>query len=252
MRPGSNLQPRTLDLAATVRQTSEAMPQRWLFLPINASNVRLMTLFGLWETTSMAEATLETWLSAAEGDARGFWLPSILGELIPGLVVWGQYAAAATIDSQAAREYFSRNSLDHTSLAWVGSAYSWGGGRMADAWPAAPDAAAYSRARVSEANTLLISGALDTATPPQAATNELLPYLPNGHQVVLQGFGHISSFFEEQPQGGTRLIKIFFATGQVDDSLYTPQTVNFAPAHTQRLRSASCISVGPTVRHVGI
>ena len=33
--------------------------------------------------------------------------------------------------------------------------------------------------------TLLIGGELDFATPPQKATRELLPHLPNGHEVVL-------------------------------------------------------------------
>jgi hypothetical protein len=66
----------------------------------------------------------------------------------------------------------------------------------------------------------------------QAATKELLPYLPNGHQVVLAAHGHISSFFTEQPEAGTRLINAFLASGEVDDSHYQPQTVDFAPATT--------------------
>jgi hypothetical protein len=78
----------------------------------------------------------------------------------------------------------------------------------------------------------LISGALDTSTPPQAATRELLPYLPNGHQVVLPGVGHIASFFTEQPEAGTSLITTFFASGRVDASRYRPQRVDLAPATT--------------------
>lgn len=103
---------------------------------------------------------------------------------------------------------------------------------MADAWPTAPDEAAYSRARTSEVETLLIGGALDTSTPPQVATKELLPYLPDGHQVVLPNVGHSASFFAEQPEAGSRLINTFFATGQVDDSLYTPPKIDFTPGLT--------------------
>jgi len=80
--------------------------------------------------------------------------------------------------------------------------------------------------------TLLISGALDSATPPQVTTKELLPYLPNGHQVVLPAFGHVGSFYQEQSEAGTRLINTFFASGQVDESLYMQQTVDFTPATT--------------------
>jgi hypothetical protein len=77
--------------------------------------------------------------------------------------------------------------------------------------------------------TLLIGGELDFATPPQVATKELLPHLPNGHQVVLAGMGHSTSFWTEQPEAGSRLINTFFDSGRVDDSLYKPSRVDFAP-----------------------
>jgi hypothetical protein len=67
-------------------------------------------------------------------------------------------------------------------------------------------------------------------TPPQRATEELLPHLPNGREVVLDGIGHNFSFWSEQPEAGTRLITTFLASGQVDDSLYTPQPVTFTPS----------------------
>jgi hypothetical protein len=65
------------------------------------------------------------------------------------------------------------------------------------------------------------------------ATTELLPYLPNGNQGVLPGFGHSTSFWTEQPEAGTQLINSFFASGRVDDSHYEPQQVDFTPEVTQ-------------------
>jgi hypothetical protein len=87
--------------------------------------------------------------------------------------------------------------------------------------------------RTSQVQTLLIGGALDFATPPQVATKQLLPYLPNGRQVVLPGFGHSTSFWTEQPDAGSRLINTFFDNGRVDESLYKPQRVDFTPDVTQ-------------------
>ena len=55
----------------------------------------------------------------------------------------------------------------------------------------------------SNVETLLIGGALDFATPPQDATRELLPHLPNGHQVVLPDFGHTDDFWSYQPAPAT-------------------------------------------------
>ncbi len=158
---------------------------------------------------------------------------SLFADLFPIPFVWGQYAAAGTVDAEAARDYFSSGGQERDSnLGYAETAFVWGGGRLADAWPAAPDAGEYSRVRTSEVETLLIGGALDFATPPQVATKELLPYLPNGHEVVLPAFGHSTSFWTEQPEAGTRLINTFFDSGRVDDSLYKPASVDFTPGTT--------------------
>ena len=223
---------RTDDLAASMRRIAANMPDRWFLLPIKKSNVQVATFFNLIAPNDLMAATLDAWLSAGEGDPSGFWFMSTFGDLFISPFVWGQYAAGAMVDAQAARDYFSAGVEDRTNLGWFGSAYSWGGGRLADSWPVPKEADAYSRVRPSAAETLLISGALDIATPPQLATKELLPYLPNGHQVVLPGVGHIASFFENQPQAGAHLINTFFATGQVDDSMFQPRTLDFTPSTT--------------------
>jgi hypothetical protein len=60
----------------------------------------------------------------------------------------------------------------------------------------------------------------------------LLPHLPNGHQVVLPGFGHTIDFWNVQPTAGSRLVNAFLDSGKVDDSLYTDRDVDFTPATT--------------------
>ncbi len=230
---------RTDDLAATMRRTVADMPDRWLFLPIKDANVRVVSLFGLIDSTAAASPTpapmtLDAWLAAAEGDASGFWFTSVFGDLMyPELFVRGQYAAAAMLDAQAARDYFAGGHGDLSNLGRAATAFTWGGGgELADSWPAAPDEDTYSRVRTSEVETLLIGGELDPMAPPQVATTQLLPSLPNGHQVVLPGFGHTPTVFGEQPEAGSRLINTFFDSGQVDDSLYVPASIDFTPSMT--------------------
>jgi pimeloyl-ACP methyl ester carboxylesterase len=229
---------RTDDLAALISGTD--VPEHWFFLPIKDSSVPVASYFGLMETTAESAPlngpmTLASWLSAADDDASGFWFQSLLGDLaFPALGVWGDYAAVATIDARASRTYFSSGEQgDNSNLGYAATAFIWGGGQLADAWPAGPDDDEYDVVRPSNVETLLISGELDFATPPQAATEELLPSLPNGHQVVLPGFGHSSSIWTEQQAAGTRLINAFLSTGRVDDSLYEPQPVDFTPEVTQ-------------------
>ncbi len=229
---------RTHDLAASIRRTAAAMPERWLFLPIKKGNVRAASFFGLMESTSVgaqpsAPMTLDSWLSAAEGDASGFWFQSLIVDVLsPDAFVWGEYYAAGSLDAQAARDYFSSGKQERGSIGYAGSAFAWGGGRMADAWPAVSDADAYSQVRTSPVETLLIGGELDTSTPPQFAATELLPYLPSGHQVVLPRLGHTASFFAEQPEAGSWLINAYFDSGRVDDSLYRPEKIDFKPGIT--------------------
>jgi pimeloyl-ACP methyl ester carboxylesterase len=230
---------RTDDLAASMRRTAADMPDRWFFLPIKAGNVRVASFLGLMESSPEASPfaaplILDSWLSAADGDASGFWLASVIGDLMfPRSFVWGQYAGFGRPDVRAAREYFSSAGQGRASnLGYAATAFVWGGGRLADGWPAAPDDGDYSRVRTSNVETLLVGGALDFSTPPQAATKELLPYLPNGHEVVLPGLGHTGSFFAVQPEAGSRLVNTFLDSGRVDDSLYTRAKVDFTPEVT--------------------
>ncbi len=231
---------RTDDLAASMTQTAAHIPDRWGFLPIDGGNVRLASFFGLMESTSeaaplSAPITLGSWLSAAEGDASGFWFMSLVSKLaFPEAFIWGDVGAASRADAAVAESYFS--SGEHRMESILGNPateFIWAGGRMLDAWPANPSDNQYSRVRTSKVETLLIGGTLDFATPAVNATRELLPFLPNGHQVVLTELGHSTDFWSEQPKASTRLLNAFLGSGKVDDSLYTHQAVDFTPEVTQ-------------------
>src|SRR5262249_25520760 len=78
----------------------------------------------------------------------------------------------------------------------------------------------------TEVETLLVSGTVDFTTPAQVATDELLPALPNGHQVILAEFGHTTDFWTYQPEAGQRLLTAFFGRGVVDDTLYERREID--------------------------
>ena len=230
---------RTDDLVASLDRTERDLPSRFLFLPVDKSMVRLASFFGLHETTPEnaplnGPMTIGSWLSAEKGDASGLWLQSFAGNLLfPKAFVWGQYASFGRADDKAARRYFAAGGHDVTSnLGDAGTAFVWGGGALADSWPEAPDQGEYSRMRPTNVETLMISGELDFSTPPQGAT-AMLPYLSNGHQVILRGFGHSLSVFTQQPKAGTHLVNTYFDTGRIDRSEYEPQKVDFTPDVTQ-------------------
>lgn len=243
---------RTSDLVATMERLSSDMPDRWAFLPIDDGAARVFSFFGIMESSTKAGLlsgagapfTLDAWLAAEEGDASGLWLLSAVPRLMGDFPwLWGERAAAARVDAEAARTYFSADPpAGGLDLGYAASASTWSGGLLADSWPAVVGEDLYREVRPSDVETLLIGGALDGSTPPQIATEEFLPFLPNGHQVVLPGFGHTASFYAEQPEAGTQLINTFFDSGVVDDSAYTAQKVDFEPDTT--FTSAAKLLVG--------
>jgi pimeloyl-ACP methyl ester carboxylesterase len=224
---------RTDDLTATMRRTAGDIPDRWLFLPIKEGNVRLTSFFGLMQSMAgpaplRAPVTLDSWLSAADGDASGFWFASFLADFtFPQSFVWGETAATAMLDARVADDYFSSGGDPGSILGDPATDFVWGGGGLVDAWPADRSDDPYSRVHTTDVETLLIGGTVDFATPARFATEELLPFLPNGHQVVLAELGHEPDFWSYHPEASTRLINTFFDSGEVDDSLYTHRTMDF-------------------------
>jgi hypothetical protein len=148
-----------------MRRADARIPSRWWGLPIKHANVRVASFFGLMESTPEAAPlsgpmTLDTWLAAAKGDASGLWFQSLLGDFaFPTMTVWGQRAAAARLDAQAAREYFADDGQKRGSnLGRDASAFVWGGGSLIDGWPAAADEDEYSRVRRSNTETSSSAG----------------------------------------------------------------------------------------------
>jgi pimeloyl-ACP methyl ester carboxylesterase len=231
---------RTTDLAASIHSAYEDIPKRWWFLPVKEGNVKSAAFFGLMNATTDGAGplagpwTIDTLLAADDGDAGGAWLLSLMGQLLfPRIQVWGDVAAVSRSDAAHARRFFASHADQGSVIGAPGTDLIWAGGRLLDAWPASPDENEYTRVRDSKVETLLIGGNLDFATPPQNATRELLPHLPNGRQVVLRDLGHSDDSWTYQPEAGNRLINTFFDSGRVDTSLYTDNKVDFTPVVSQ-------------------
>jgi pimeloyl-ACP methyl ester carboxylesterase len=228
---------RTNDLAALMDRKADAIPDSWGPLDIKKGNVRVATFWGLIDSGDeaaplSAPMTLDSWLAAGADDASGFWFQSLASSLFfPPAQVWGDVAAIGRADANYAASHFPepRDSI----LGDPGSSFIWAGGRLADAWPAAPDEDDYDQVRTSEVETLVVSGSMDFATPAENATRELMPHLPNGHQVILREFGHSGDFWTEQKEAGTHLINTYLDSGRVDDSGYELRKIDFRPDVTQ-------------------
>jgi pimeloyl-ACP methyl ester carboxylesterase len=228
---------RTSDLAATFRRVNRDMPDHWGFLRIDGGNVRTATFWSLMESSMEAAGpvssplAIDAWISADKGDPSGLWFQSLLGDMaFPKSFVWGEMASIAAADKAAAERHYASGEPG-TILGTPGNDFVWGGGELLDAWPGG-GTGGYDRVRTLNVETLLIGGELDFAAPPQNATKELLPHLPNGKQIVIPSMGHSTTFWAEQPEASTRLINTYLDSGRVDDSLYEPIHVDFSPEVT--------------------
>jgi pimeloyl-ACP methyl ester carboxylesterase len=230
---------RTKDLAASMKHTAANMPSSWLSLPIEPGNALVGTFLGLTEATAVdaplsGPETLDSWISAAQGDPSGLWFLSTMAHLVlPQSFVWGEFASIGMADAHPVERYYSSGADRGSIIGNPLAEFIWGAGALVHAWPANPGENQYTSVQNSSVPTLLIGGTLDFETPAQNATKELLPHLSNGHQVILSGLGHVDDFDAYEPSASTQLLTTFFATGRVDTSRYTPNVVSFTTPQSQ-------------------
>ena len=78
--------------------------------------------------------TLDSWLSAANGDASGFWFMSLMADMaFPKSFVWGDVASRIA-GRRRGREALLRHGrrTDGSILGDPGTEFIWAGGRLAD------------------------------------------------------------------------------------------------------------------------
>lgn len=220
---------RTDDLSASIQTALDNMPKRWLVFPIDRDGVLFATFMGLYSTESAA-STFDIWLAAADGDYSGMaMVTAAMKYMLPSGFAWGDSASKALstdYDFDPAADYVAEVTPSPYLLGSPGSTMGWA---AAGTWPANKIPDEYRTAQPSAVETLMLSGTLDVSTPAQNARNQLLPLLESGEQVVLSEFAHTGDLYYLQPEATRHLLTTFFLTGEVDSSLYEPNTVNFEP-----------------------
>jgi pimeloyl-ACP methyl ester carboxylesterase len=218
---------RTDNLAGTMRNVAHNMPHRWLFLKIDPGKARFMTHFFLWHRGQAASA-YDIYIAAEGGDPSGLALMSLMYDMmIPKYMTWGELALkGVSTDYDPARDYLTEMNPPDSILGAPMSEFIWSGAQAID-WPITQIPAALRQVQPSNVETLLVSGNIDATTPAQWATEELLPSLSNGEQVILSEFGHTDDVWNLQPDATVHMLTTFYESGEVDESLFTYQPMDF-------------------------
>ncbi len=215
---------RTSNLAETMRQINADMPERWFLFSIDPGKVKVVALAQLFHADT-APMAFDAYLAAAEGDASGLAFMSLAYDLqVPGMATWGDMIAKGySADFDPDRDYGELAAPDSImgspipQLLWP----------FAEHWPQDLMSEEYRRVRPSTVDTLIINGNLDFSTPAENATKELLPALENGREIILSDMGHTEDLWYAQPKATIHLLRTYFDTGEVDDSLFEHQPVKF-------------------------
>jgi hypothetical protein len=217
---------RTDDLAETMRAVAHDIPRRWLLLPIDSGKVRAVTFMLLFHR-STAAIVFDAYIAAEAGDPSGLALMSLAYDLImPSAFIQGDLLAkGGSADYNPARDYQTELDPPDSIVGSPVGVLIWE--PASQGWPVKLIPDELRQVHPSAVETLLISGSVDFSTPPQFTTDELLPYLPNGSQVILAEMGHTDDIRNLQPEATERLLISFYDTGVADNSLFTYEPMDF-------------------------
>jgi hypothetical protein len=178
-----------------------------------------------------APTILDAYLSGAEGDASSYFAMSVMADLfLPTTNIYGEFASLAMIDAPAAEDYYANDRGKGSILDGAGTDFLWAGpDGVASVWPDSPDNPQYRIPHPSTTETLLVSGSVDFSTPAETATDELLPMLTNGHQIVLRDLGHTADYWEYEASSGSTILTNFYSTGNTTAPVPVVREVDFTP-----------------------
>lgn len=216
------------DLSATMQTVLNAMPHSWLFFSIDPGKVRVVT-FALLFHRGSAAMVFDAYIAAEQGDPSGLALMSLAYDFVlPSMMTWGDLASkAVSADFDSARDYSPEMDPSDLPLGSPMGKLLWGPLRYGK-WPMERLPEKLRKPRESGVETLLLSGSVDFSTPAENATNDLLPYLKNGKQVILSECGHVDDLWYANGENTKFILTSFYKTGVPNTSMNSYMPMDFS------------------------
>jgi len=222
---------RTPDLLGTIQTVIERLPTDWHGIVVDAGKVKMMTFLFLADTGTSAQL-FDAFVAAEGGDYSGLaYLSAAYNQTFPKILNWGDVFSKllSSSDAHARREYGKEKDPPGTiigspleKLFFVPQKH---GG-----WPIRPIPEEYKNG-ITTVETVVVNGSIDFSSPSEYARDYLLPKLSNCKTIFLSEMGH-HDIYNLQEEAYRHLYDTFFLTGEVDDSKFRFEPMNFTPAKT--------------------
>ncbi len=205
------------------------MPKRWSFFRLDADKIKAVSFFLLLSKKS-AVMVFDAYRNAAlKRDYSGLYLMQLGYDYITPKKIGDMgdcMSKSVSADFEPTINYRQLFRPDSTSIGAPMSLLLWG---SSDSYSIKMIDEEYRKLRISYTETLMISGNLDNTNPAEIATDELLPYLPNGKQVILKDMSHCGDLMWLQRGAYKHTVMKYFDEGIVDTSLFKHDPVSFTP-----------------------
>jgi hypothetical protein len=215
-----------ISIEESIRQSFERMPRRWSFFKLDADKIKAASFLLLY-MKNYAVMVFDAYRKAAlKNDYSGLYLMQLYYDyFVPRAYSYGDFFnKAVSADYNPNIDYRKLFRPDSLEIGAPISLLLWG---VSSDWPINMIAPEYRIPRLSNTETLMVGGNLDISTPVEFASKELLPYLPNGKQVILSDMGHVGDLVWSQYDAFTQMTVRYLDEGIVDTSKFKHDPVNF-------------------------
>lgn len=215
-------------LSLSIQTALKKIPSRWSIFKLDPDKIKLATFSMLFHKGSAA-IVFDCYRKAEQGDYSGLYMfQRAYDFMMPSMMVWGDLFAKGITDFDTSINYLSAMRDSSTIMGSPFSLLIMGG--AAGYWPVHRIPSELQSIQPSDVQTLLVGGSVDFSTPAEYATEELLPSLTNGRQVILKEMGHVGDIVNLQRPAFEHMVYRFYNEGVVDDSKFIYDPMNFDPS----------------------
>ncbi|MBN2348092.1 MAG: alpha/beta fold hydrolase [Bacteroidales bacterium] len=218
-----------ISIEESIRLAFLHMPARWSFFRLDADKIKAASFLLLYGKSSAVMAFDAYRNAALKKDYSGLYLMQLAYDyLVPKKMgaMGDCISKSASADFDPELNYRQLFRPDSLTIGAPMSMLTWGGFGIL---PIKMIDEEYRKPRISLTETLMISGNLDNTNPSEIAREKLLPWLPNGKQIILKDMSHCGDLMWLQRDAYKHMVLRYFDEGIVDTSLFRHDPVSFEP-----------------------